>query len=50
MTHHCPDCLEQIPAGQAVIRSINLQRVALCQPCAEARGWTETERSRRWAS
>jgi sulfur relay (sulfurtransferase) complex TusBCD TusD component (DsrE family) len=36
----CPDCHIPIPAGQHVTRSVSLQRVELCKPCAEDRGWT----------
>jgi hypothetical protein len=37
-TYHCQDCHRPIPSGQAVIRSISLQRVAFHKDCAELRG------------
>lgn len=37
----CPDCRIEIDGGMAVIRSIAFQRVALCKPCAEDRGWID---------
>jgi hypothetical protein len=40
MRKTCPDCHIPIPAGQHVTRSVSLQRVELCKPCAEDRGWT----------
>ncbi len=42
--NQCTDCHTQIPSGQKVGRSINLQRVELCKSCAEFRGWVPVQR------
>lgn len=39
MKTDCTDCGHSIPRGQAHIRSICFERVALCHDCADRRGW-----------
>jgi hypothetical protein len=40
MKTNCADCKTTIAASEAVTRSISLERVVLCVPCAKDRGWT----------
>ena len=41
----CHDCPVPIPAGHAHIRTnSSFERIILCAPCAEDRGWIDLDR------
>jgi hypothetical protein len=34
-SYTCQDCLEAVPAGQALLRSVSFRQVAYCRDCWE---------------